>query len=130
MQANQLRFSRGREQEADRIGINTLYAANMDPAAMGRMFERMQRSYRFSRKPPEFLLTHPVTESRISDARNQVANYPRRSHAEDPDFMLMRARAQALCLTPNHAIQHRRDRANRRRRVGLLRPRRGAREER
>jgi len=110
MQANQLRFSRGREQEADRIGINTLYAANLDPAAMGTMFERMQRSYRFSRKPPEFLLTHPVTESRISDARNQVANYPKRVRAEDPDFMLMRARAQVhFATTPNHAIQHFRD---------------------
>ena len=41
-----------------------------------KMFEQMQRAYRFSRRPPEFLLTHPVTEARISDARNQAAEYP------------------------------------------------------
>ncbi|MCX7065998.1 MAG: M48 family metalloprotease, partial [Proteobacteria bacterium] len=72
-QSNQLRFSRDREAEADRIGINTLAQADLDPAAMGRMFERMQRAYRFSRRPPEFLLTHPISEARISDARNQAA---------------------------------------------------------
>lgn len=93
-QANQLRYSRGREQEADRIGLNTLVNANMDPNAMGRMFERMQRQYRFSRRPPEFLLTHPLTESRIADARGQAQKYPARPHADSEEFQLMRVRAQ------------------------------------
>ena len=73
-QSNQLRFSREREQEADRIGLSTLVRANIDPTAQARMFERMQRAYRFTRRPPEFLLTHPLSESRISDARNQARN--------------------------------------------------------
>ena len=42
-------FSREREAEADRIGINTLAAADLDPTAMAKMFEQMQRAYRFSR---------------------------------------------------------------------------------
>jgi predicted Zn-dependent protease len=110
MQANQLRFSRTREQEADRIGINTLYAADLDPAAMGRMFERMQRAYRFSRKPPEFLLTHPVSESRISDARNQIRGYPTRVYLDSDDFKLMRARAMVhFAPTPTHAVQQFKD---------------------
>lgn len=70
-----LRFSRAREQEADRIGLNTLVAAGMDPDGMARMFERMRRAYRFVEKPPEFLLTHPLTDSRISDARNQAERF-------------------------------------------------------
>ena len=62
-QANQLRYSRGREQEADRIGLNTLVRADLDPQGMARMFDRMHRAYRFTRKPPEFLLTHPLSEN-------------------------------------------------------------------
>ncbi len=73
-QSNQLRFSRAREQEADRIGLSTLVRADIDPNAMARMFERMQQAYRFTRRPPEFLLSHPLSETRISDARNQARN--------------------------------------------------------
>lgn len=92
--ANQMRFSRDREQEADRIGMNTLVRADMDPTAMSRMFERMQRAYRFTRKPPEFLLTHPLSETRIADARNQALDYPRRSYTDSIDYQLMRVRAE------------------------------------
>ena len=78
---NQLRYSRSREQEADRIGLNTMVRAQLDPHGLERMFSRMQRAYRFRETMPEFLLTHPVTESRIADARNQAARYPERAGA-------------------------------------------------
>ncbi len=101
-QSRQLRFSRDREQEADRIGLNTLARANRDPAAMSRMFERMQRAYRFTRRPPEFLLTHPLSETRISDAKNQAREYQNQVSTTDNlenqidrfDYQLMRARAR------------------------------------
>ena len=41
------------------------------------MFERMQRAYRFTRRPPEFS-THPLSETRIADAKNQARSYPTR----------------------------------------------------
>ena len=93
-QSSQLRYSRGREQEADRIGLNTLVEAGMDPDAMSRMFERMQRNYRFSRTPPEFLLTHPLSDTRIADAKSQARRYPKRTYEDSLDYSLMRARAQ------------------------------------
>jgi predicted Zn-dependent protease len=93
-QAQQLRFSRDREQEADRIGMNTMVRAGLDPAATSRMFERMQRTYRFTRKPPEFLLTHPLSETRIADARNQAMNYQRREYEPSIDYQLMRIRTE------------------------------------
>ncbi len=93
-QSSQLRFSRSVEQEADRIGINTLVRAGLDPRGMPRMFERMQRVYRFSAQPPEFLLTHPLTEARIADAREQVSKYPARSYPPSEDYQLMRVRAE------------------------------------
>ena len=94
VQGNQLRYSRSREAEADRIGIDTMARAGLDPRASGRMFERMQRAYQFARRPPEFLLTHPVTESRIADARNQSAKYPDRAYPDSPEYQMMRARAE------------------------------------
>ena len=93
-QANQLRFSRDRETEADRVGMNTLVRAGHDPAAMSRMFERMQHAYRFTRKPPEFLLTHPLSSTRIADARNQALSIPRRNYTGSLDYQLMRVRAE------------------------------------
>ena len=92
-QSRQLRYSRGRETEADRIGLNTMVRANMDPDGMARMFGRMQRAYRFSSTPPEFLRTHPLSETRVADARSQTQQYPKRTYEEDLDYAMMRARA-------------------------------------
>ena len=94
VQANQLRYSRGREQEADRIGLNTLVRADLDPQGMVRMFDRMHRAYRFTRKPPEFLLTHPLSETRIADTRSQAQQYAARPFPKSQDYQMMRARAR------------------------------------
>jgi len=104
--SNQLSYSRTREQEADRIGLNTLVQAGLDPSGMSRMFERMSRAYRFTRTPPEFLLTHPLSESRVSDARNQAARYPQRRYEDSPDYALMRTRAMVhFADSPRAAVQ-------------------------
>ena len=92
-QANALRYSRGREQEADRLGLDTMVRAGLDPAGMSRMFERMHRAYRFSRTPPEFLLTHPLTDSRIADARSNAMGLPKREYVDSTDYRMMRTRA-------------------------------------
>jgi predicted Zn-dependent protease len=92
-QSNYLRYSRSRETEADRIGLNTLVNADLDPDGMRRMFESMNRAYRFSSKPPEFLLTHPLSETRIADARTQALQYPKKDYPDSPDYALMRTRA-------------------------------------
>ena len=89
-----LRFSRSRELEADRIGLNTLVGAGLDPDGMARMFERMRQAFRFDDRPPEFLLTHPLTETRISDARNNAERFPPRAVAPSLDYQFMRARTQ------------------------------------
>jgi predicted Zn-dependent protease len=92
--SRQMRFSREREQEADRIGLNTLVRADLDPSGMSRMFERMQRAFRFTRKPPEFVLTHPLSETRIADARNQALQYRGETFPDSLDYHMMRIRAQ------------------------------------
>jgi predicted Zn-dependent protease len=90
----QRRFSRQNEQEADRIGLVNLEKAGFDPRAMPSMFERLMRQYRYDRKPPEFLLTHPVSESRIADTRNRAEQYSGQGTTDSVRYQLMRARVQ------------------------------------
>jgi predicted Zn-dependent protease len=93
---NQLRFSRQNEQEADRVGVATMVRAGYDPRSMPNMFERLARQYRYEGKPPEFLLTHPVTESRIADTRNRAEQYPKGGKEDSLRYELMRARVQQM----------------------------------
>ena len=89
-----LRFSRQYEQEADRLGIDTLYRADMDPDAVPAMFERMLAATRYiGRRPPEFLLTHPLSEKRVADARGRTSQFPPRYYPDNIDYHLIRTRA-------------------------------------
>jgi predicted Zn-dependent protease len=89
---NQLRFSRSNEEEADRIGIRNLVNAGFDPNDMAGMFEHMLRARNFSRRPPEFLSTHPLDENRIADSRNRANTYPPVEHVQNSEYLLMRER--------------------------------------
>lgn len=93
---SQLSFSRQNEREADRFGMVTLAKAGKDPSAMPRFFERLHKATRtYGEAPPEFLLTHPVTQSRISDSNNRVMTLPQSKPIVSLDFALMKARVEA-----------------------------------
>lgn len=88
-----LKYNRSREAEADRVGIDTLAKADMDPRAMAYMFERLDRANRYvGDQVPEFLRTHPVTRSRIADSYNQTQQYARDHYPTSLDYQLMRNR--------------------------------------
>jgi predicted Zn-dependent protease len=74
----QINFTRSNEHEADRVGIAALADAGFDPYGMASFFDVMSRQN--SRAPderaPEFLMTHPVTSSRIAEARDRARHYP------------------------------------------------------
>jgi len=91
---NQLRFSRSNEAEADRVGIRNLYEAGYNPQEMPAMFERLMAANRFGRKVPEFLLSHPLSESRVADSRGRANRYPARPSNPHLEYQLMRARIQ------------------------------------
>ena len=75
LQSQNLRYSRLFEKEADRVGFINLVNAGYNPKSMGEMFENMNELRRLSGDlPPEFLLTHPLSSSRISDAFNAAEN--------------------------------------------------------
>ncbi|MDD9889338.1 MAG: M48 family metalloprotease [Gammaproteobacteria bacterium] len=89
---NQLRFSRSNESEADRVGQDNMFAAGFDPAAMGTLFESLQAQSRFRSRPPEFLLSHPVTETRIAEARGRAIRYPLRDYGANLEYQITRSR--------------------------------------
>ncbi|MEH6358364.1 MAG: M48 family metalloprotease [Pseudomonadales bacterium] len=105
----QLRFSRNNEQEADRLGFQTLVNAGINPHAMASMFERILVNQRLAgNRPPEFLLTHPVSESRIADARNRAEQLPKGAFNDEDkiEYQLMRNRVRLMFdKSPSHAIQ-------------------------
>jgi predicted Zn-dependent protease len=91
----QLAYSRHNEYEADRVGMQILAAAGMDPTAMPRFFERMLEQQRYSGDPPEFLLTHPLTAERVADSRARARSLSAPPENPSPSFELVRARIQA-----------------------------------
>ena len=93
---SRLNFSRSNEQEADRVGISLLAKAGYDPRAMPDFFEKLDLASRYYTKPPEFLATHPVTTSRIADARGRAEQYPHKQHLDSAGYALTRAKLQVL----------------------------------
>ena len=72
MQQLQIDFTRANESEADRLGIRTLARSGYDVDAMAGFFERMAAAMRGNEggySTPDFLRTHPVTTTRISEAK-------------------------------------------------------------
>lgn len=107
-QDSALRYSRTNEQEADRVGMQTLVAAGFDPQAAPSMFERMMQASRYSssERIPEFLRTHPLSENRIADTRNRARQYPKTEPTISLDYQLMRARVtNELTTSPEEAVQ-------------------------
>jgi predicted Zn-dependent protease len=107
-----LSFSRSNEQEADRIGMQTMVNADMDPHAAPAMFERMLHGGRYSggKHMPEFMRTHPLSENRIADTRNRARRYPVTENEPSLPFHLMRARMQVHhAQTPQVAAARFRD---------------------
>lgn len=72
-----LKFSRGAEEEADRLGVQYLYAAGYDPTGMSTMFEKLASQ---NKKKPGALAklfsTHPQNIDRRDTSLALVARFP------------------------------------------------------
>lgn len=104
-----LRYSRMHEKEADRLGMKTLVDAGYPPESAALMFKQMLNASRlYGNKVPEFLLTHPVTESRIADASNRARQQAATRttpiiNTPSLDYLLVKARTAVLTRLPNQA---------------------------
>lgn len=90
-----INYTRGNEKEADRVGIALLANSNFDPQGAPSFFGKMSEKYRYASKPPAMLLTHPLPESRIADARQRAHQYPIKHLAPNLNFELAKSRIKA-----------------------------------
>lgn len=67
-----INYTRDHEQEADRLGIALLSKTGFDPNGMPAVFQKLSQKMYYHDKPPEYLLTHPMFDSRIADAQNRI----------------------------------------------------------
>ena len=91
----QINFTRGNEHEADRVGIQTLARAGIDPRGMPDFFERLHQQTRlYGNRLPEFLSTHPITSSRIAETAARAEALAGDGRRDSLGFQLARARLQ------------------------------------
>ena len=74
-----LKFSRGAEEEADRLGVQYMWAAGYDPNAMATMFEKLEAK---NKKKPgtisKLFMSHPAPPERRAAAIALAARFPER----------------------------------------------------
>ena len=96
----QLSYSRNQEREADRVGMQLMYAAGYNPLAMADFFEVMNRKTGSISYMPDFWLTHPLSSERMSEARLRAAQYPKQrvalDLAQEQTLRLMQYRIEIL----------------------------------
>jgi len=104
---HQLSYTRDFEREADRVGFQTLRAANFDVNAMPQFFEKLQRATRLSDdgSAPSFLRTHPLTPERIADMEGRAAGVPYHQHRDSLDYYLVRAKLRAESGDAQDAVE-------------------------
>lgn len=94
-----INFTRSHEMEADRVGIKTLAEAGYNPRGMASFFQKMgERARLYGSGLPEILRTHPVSNTRVSEAMNRIAKYPTpETHPEqEREYRIMRARLRVM----------------------------------
>jgi predicted Zn-dependent protease len=72
-----MKFSRSAEEEADKLGVQYMYAAGYDPSAMATMFEKLEAT---NKKKPGIIArafaSHPAPPDRRASALALAARFP------------------------------------------------------
>lgn len=103
-QQGMITFTQANEQEADRIGIQVLQRAGFDPQAMPNFMQKLADQSRYASKPPEMLLTHPLPESRLADARNRANQMRSTPVQSSQDFLFAKVRTFGMYGSPDRPL--------------------------
>jgi hypothetical protein len=94
------KFSRGAEVEADKLGVQYLYAAGYDPTAMSSMFEKLASR---NKKKPNSLLklfsTHPQSVDRRDNSLNLVGRFPEKQEYVISTSEFQRVKGRLMKMT-------------------------------
>ncbi|HMF57325.1 MAG TPA: M48 family metallopeptidase, partial [Pyrinomonadaceae bacterium] len=95
-----MKFSRSAEEEADRLGVQYLYAAGYDPRAMATMFEKLEG---LNKKKPgtlaKLFADHPAPADRRASALALVERFPEREEYVISTSEFQRVKAHLLRLS-------------------------------
>src|ERR1043166_157353 len=95
-----MKFSRSAEEEADRLGVQYMYAAGYDPGAMATMFEKLEAK---NKKKPGFIsrafATHPAPPDRRAAALALAARFPEHEEYVISSSEFQRVKSRLLRLS-------------------------------
>jgi len=96
-----LKFSRGAEKEADRLGAQYMWASGYDPNALITFFEKLQAQEK--RKPgtlEKVFSTHPMTGDRITEVRGLIERFPDRGEYQLSTSEFREVKSRLLASRP------------------------------
>lgn len=95
-----MKFSRGAEEEADKLGVQYMYAAGYDPTAMATMFEKLEAK---NKKKPGFIsklfATHPAPPERRAASLALAARFPEKEEYVISSSEFQRVKGRLLRLS-------------------------------
>jgi predicted Zn-dependent protease len=95
-----MKFSRSAEAEADKLGVQYLYAAGYDPTALATMFEKLEG---LNKKKPgtisKLFADHPAPADRRAASLALVARFPEREEYTVSSSEFQRVKARLLRLS-------------------------------
>jgi predicted Zn-dependent protease len=108
-----LKFSRGAEKEADRLGAQYMWASGYDPNALITFFEKLQTKEK--KKPgtlAKIFSTHPINGDRITEVRELIGQFPDRGEYQvsTSEFNQVRSRVMAASASSRAASREANDR--------------------
>jgi hypothetical protein len=95
-----LKFSRGAEEEADKLGVQYMWAAGYDPGAMATMFEKLEAK---NKKKPgtiaKLFADHPAPADRRASALALAARFPEKEEYVISSSEFQRVKSRLLRLS-------------------------------
>ena len=95
-----MKFSRSAEEEADKLGVQYMYAAGYDPGAMATMFEKLEAK---NKKKPGLIsrafASHPAPPDRRASALALAARFPEHEEYVISSSEFQRVKARLLRLS-------------------------------
>ena len=105
-----LKFSRGAEKEADRLGAQYMWASGYDPNALITFFEKLQAQEK--RKPgtlEKVFSTHPMTGDRITEVRDLIVRFPDRADYQLSSSEFREVKSRLTAVSASHRSSSSRD---------------------
>lgn len=102
-----LKFSRGAEEEADRLGLQYMWAAGYDPTEMLNFFEKLKAK---EKDDPGTLAkvfsTHPTTKKRLEKARELLVRFPDKDEYTISTSEFNKVKARLIGLTDQQVLDN------------------------